>query len=91
MGRTFSVADAKAHFSDCVRTAEQGRSVIITRRGKPVAALVPAEKLKAIELFLAAGPEAGLGGLAGTFSEEFIELLSRSRRTPPRRVPRLDK
>jgi len=85
------VADAKAHFSDCVRTAEQGRSVIITRRGKPVAALVPADKLKAIERFLAAGPQAGLAGLPNTWSEEFVASLAKSRRTPPRRVPPLDK
>lgn len=89
MASTLSVAEAKAHFSDCLRTAESGRSVVITRRGKPVAALVPAKRLKQIERYLAAGPEAGLAGLAGTFSEEFVSLLSRSRRTRPRRVPNL--
>ncbi len=87
----FSVADAKAHFSDCVRTAEQGRPVVITRRGKPVAALVPAARLKQIERILAAGPEAGLGGLPNTWSEEFVTSLARIRRTRPRHLPRLDK
>jgi prevent-host-death family protein len=92
MGRTLSVAEAKAHFSDCVRTAEEGRSVVITRRGKPVAALVPAGRLKQIERLLAAGPEAGLASLAGGWkgSEELWAILKRNRRTGPRPTPKLD-
>lgn len=92
MGKTLSVADAKAHFSDCVRTAEQGRPVLITRRGKPVAALVPAQSAKQIERLLAAGPRQGLAGLVGkdTWSEEFVASLLRHRRTPARRLPDLD-
>lgn len=89
MGRTLSVAEAKAHFSDCVRTAELGSSVLITRRGKPVAALVPAQSAKQIERWLAARPAQGLASLVGkgTWSEEFVESLLRHRRTPPRRLP----
>jgi len=91
VGRTFSVAEAKAHFSDCVRAAEGGRSVVITRRGKPVAALVPADRLQQIERLMAAGPEAGLAGLTKTWSEEFVDLLAHSRRTRQRRLPSLGK
>lgn len=37
-----TLADAKAHLSDLVARAAAGETVRITRRGKPVAALVPA-------------------------------------------------
>jgi prevent-host-death family protein len=33
--------DAKTHLSQLLRQAEQGRSITITRHGKPVARLVP--------------------------------------------------
>ena len=41
-----SIADAKAHFSELVERAEAGETVRITRRGKPVARLVPETKKK---------------------------------------------
>jgi prevent-host-death family protein len=34
---TYSIADAKAHFSELIAQAEAGEEVIITRRGTPVA------------------------------------------------------
>jgi prevent-host-death family protein len=40
--RTLSVAQAKATFAACVRWAEDGEPIIISRHGKPVAALVQA-------------------------------------------------
>lgn len=36
-----NLADAKAHLSELVSKAERGVETIITRRGKPVAKLVP--------------------------------------------------
>jgi prevent-host-death family protein len=36
-----NLTDAKAHLSDLVSKAESGVETIITRRGKPVAKLVP--------------------------------------------------
>ena len=36
-----SVGDAKAHFAECIRDAEAGREVVITRHGRPVARLQP--------------------------------------------------
>lgn len=39
-----SLADAKAHLSALVARAEKGETVCITRRGKPVARLVAAER-----------------------------------------------
>ena len=41
-----SIADAKAHFSELVERAEAGETVRITRRGKPVARLIPESKKK---------------------------------------------
>ena len=35
----FSVADAKAHFSEILMDAEQGIEVLITRHGTPIARL----------------------------------------------------
>ena len=35
-----SIADAKAHFSACIAEAERGDAVLVTRHGKPVAAVV---------------------------------------------------
>ena len=40
----FKLADAKAHLSELVSRAEAGETLEITRRGKPVARLVPIEK-----------------------------------------------
>ena len=41
---TVNMSEARKHLSDLVRTAERGESVVITRRGKEVARLVPAER-----------------------------------------------
>ncbi|HJS87401.1 MAG TPA: type II toxin-antitoxin system prevent-host-death family antitoxin [Acetobacteraceae bacterium] len=43
MDSTVTLADAKAHLSELVERAAAGESVCITRRGRPVARLVPAE------------------------------------------------
>lgn len=37
--RVVSVADAKAHLSELIAAAEAGETVVITRRGEPVAEL----------------------------------------------------
>jgi prevent-host-death family protein len=42
--KTVSVAEAKAHLSDLINQATDGETVTITRRGKPVAQLVPAAR-----------------------------------------------
>lgn len=39
--RTVSVAEAKAHLSELLDAVEQGEHVQITRRGRPVADMVP--------------------------------------------------
>ena len=89
MPRTLSAARAKAQFAECLRKAEAGDPIVITRHGKPVVALVAAEGLQQLERLRSAGPEAGLAGLAGGWrgSEELVRLLARSRRSRPRRAP----
>jgi prevent-host-death family protein len=65
MFKNISIAEAKAHLSVCIREAEQGESIMITRHGKPVAALVAASHLEQLERLRRAGPQGGLASLAG--------------------------
>jgi prevent-host-death family protein len=44
MAHQLSAAQAKSRLADCLRKAERGESVIITRRGRPVAALVAVDQ-----------------------------------------------
>lgn len=44
--KALSVAEAKASLSEAIRDVEGGGTVLITRHGKPVAALVKAEDLE---------------------------------------------
>src|SRR5579864_648234 len=90
MRKTYSLAEAKAHFAECVRQTEDGEPVLITRYGKPVAALVPAAALADLDR-LHAGAEKGLAGLAGRWKDgdDIDEVLQRIARTRgrSRRVP----
>lgn len=88
MSKEVTVAEAKKQLSSWVRTAEYGETVVITRRGKPVAALVSTEDLGQLERLRAAGPGAGLAGLAGGWdsSDEFVRNTLRHTRTRGRGV-----
>ena len=44
MPRTVSAADANRHFSEILGQAISGQAVIITKRGQPVAQLVPYDR-----------------------------------------------
>lgn len=47
---SYNLADAKARLSELVNRVEAGETVEITRRGKPVARIVPAQRaLKPID------------------------------------------
>jgi prevent-host-death family protein len=49
--KTVGVAEAKAKFSELLgRVLHRGERIIVQRRGKPVAALVPMEDLKRTEV-----------------------------------------
>ncbi|MBW1692334.1 MAG: type II toxin-antitoxin system Phd/YefM family antitoxin [Deltaproteobacteria bacterium] len=89
MDRKLSVAEAKATFSACIRHVEAGASVLITRHGKPVAALVNPDDLEHLERLRKAGPEQGLASIAGGWedSEELVKILDQSLRQGQRNVP----
>ena len=87
-----TVAAAKARFAACVRAAEQGGILMITKHGRPVAALVPAEDAEELKRLRSAGPSSGLAGLAGGWphSEELTADVLKTPRGPVRRAPRLE-
>ena len=92
MRETVSVADAKSRFAEYVRRAETGEVVVLSRHGKPVAALIPAGGVEQFERLRAAGPGKGLVSLAGGWkgSEELSDLLAGRKRTRARKVASLD-
>lgn len=65
MSKTVSLAVAKAHLSECVRDVEFGEAILITRHGRPVAALVHADELEQLERLRKSGPKTGLASIAG--------------------------
>ncbi|MBU2499679.1 MAG: type II toxin-antitoxin system Phd/YefM family antitoxin [Proteobacteria bacterium] len=91
MDKSISVAEAKATFSECIRHVEAGSSVVITRHGKPVAAIVRPSDLEHLERLREAGPESGLASIAGGWrdSDELAKVLDESPRTGQRDVPDL--
>jgi prevent-host-death family protein len=86
--KALSVAEAKATLSDAIRDVETGTPVIITRHGKPVAALVRAEDLSTLERLRSAGPQQGLASIAGGWkgSDDLVSAVAsaprRGRRKP---------
>ena len=87
-----TIVEAKARFSQCLREAEGGQPIVLTRHGRPIAALVPVELFEQLERLRAAGPEAGLVSLAGGWegSEEVAERALDHGRSAGRRVPDFD-
>ncbi len=86
-----SAAHAKAHFSECLRQAERS-PVVLTRHGKPVAALVSIELFEQLERLRAAGPQGGLASVAGGWegSEEVAERATEYGRSAGRVTAALD-
>lgn len=82
MTKSLSLAQAKASLSAAIRNVETGEPVLITRHGKPVAALVRAEDLEVLQWLRAAGPAGGLASVAGGWedSEELVRILETSPR-----------
>ena len=48
MAQSIGAFEAKTHFSQILEKAEHGEDFIITRRGKPVAKIIPFEREKEI-------------------------------------------
>ena len=92
MNKSVPLAEAKATLSDCIREVESGKSVLITRHGKPVAALVCPKDLDNLERLKKAGPEGGLASLAGGWegSDELARLLDESARVGQRDITPLE-
>ena len=92
MNKNISVAEAKATFSECIRQVEAGSPVLITRHGKPVAALVRPDDLEHLERLRKAGPESGLASIAGGWehSEELATILDGSPRHAQRDIADLE-
>ena len=84
------IAEAKARLSECIRRAESGEVLVLTRHGKATVALVSAVDAEQLERLRAAGPEKGLAGLAGGWegSDELVDLILDHRRSKPRAGPR---
>ncbi len=86
MTKSVSIAQLKAHLARVVGEVQsQGRAIVIQKRGRPVAMLVP----------IGASRPAGLLGLSGAFGDapelpEILDRIVKSRRLDKkRRVPRL--
>lgn len=88
MSKTLTASEAKAQFDEALRDAEAGDSVVITRRGRPIAAIVPIGDLTELTRGKGADPSRGLAGIAGGWhgSEELVEQLEKLRRS--RQAPR---
>lgn len=65
---------------------------MITKHGRPVAALVPAEDAEELKRLRSAGPSSGLAGLAGGWphSEELVADVQQTKRGPLRRTRELE-
>lgn len=48
MGKSYSVADARAHLPDILDDVEAGKEVELTRRGRPVAVVLSPERYDAL-------------------------------------------
>ena len=90
--QTLSAAEAKLHFAESLRAAEQGEVVVITRYGRPVAALVNFEELEHMDRQRASLVTDGLGQLAGRWddAEEFSTVLDQIERGQSRTIPELE-
>ena len=88
--RTLSAAEAKAHFADCLRAAEAGSPFVVTRHGRPVAAIIGVQDWKQVQRLRSAGPSQGLAGLVDAWPDsgplvESVMRVYRERRAHSRR------
>lgn len=91
MTRKVTAVQAKSQLAECIRKAESGEPVIITRHGKPVAVLVGADRVVPITR-RGAGGGGGLAALAGGWkgSDDLVRALARLRRSRGRHTVSLD-
>ena len=86
MAKNISITRAKAQFAACISEVEQGESILITRHGKPVAALVQAVEYEQFERLHQTRAEQGLASVAGGWegSEEWVQEVERCGRSAVR-------
>jgi prevent-host-death family protein len=79
--KALSVAQVKATLSDTIREVEGGSTVLITRHGRPVAALVHAADVAALERLRASGPAGGLASIAGGWrgSDDLVDAIAHAK------------
>lgn len=51
--QSYNVADAKSHFSEILQRVSEGEEILLTRRGRPVARIIP--EVQATASILGAG------------------------------------
>jgi prevent-host-death family protein len=92
MPKKVTITEARDQLSAHIRNAEHGAPVVITRRGRAVAVIVAAEDFDQLERLGAAGPRAGLVGLAGGWkgSDDLVREIDTHHRSPPRHSPSFD-
>lgn len=54
--QSYNVAEAKAHLSEILERVSEGEEILVTRRGKPVARIIP-ETIKTTGCILGAGED----------------------------------
>lgn len=90
-----TAAEAKSQFAESLRLVDKGNIVVITRYGKPVAALVAPENMAQLDRLKARVPEEGLAKLAGRWKDsgELSSALDDvvERRSTNRRVPEFER
>jgi len=81
--RRKGVREARSELSDLLDAAEKGRSTLITRHGRPVAALMPIEAYGTTERQEPLTPLAGSGrGLWGNSSSRTLRKLGNEWKPP---------
>jgi len=73
--KNVGIFEAKTHFSALIGEAERGETIVVTRNGKPVARIVPAE---AASKKRAMGFDDGLGYIADDFDAPLPPDLSKA-------------
>lgn len=94
MTKKIAVSEAKENLPRYLREVRADEPLLITRYGRPVAALVSLEFLARLEESGEEAPEKGLAGLAGRWDDgdELADDMARltRRRTAPRDLGDLD-
>ncbi len=65
--QSLPIGVAKARFAECIRFAEQGRTIVLTRHGRPVARLAPFGPRSGPGSFTSAGTDAEVRETAASY------------------------